>query len=70
MKCHQTRSLEKNQQTARELLLMKFDNLMNGEMSVELQKKKNLKEKVKRSKMKGQKAKEKKEKSHETIVSL
>ena len=55
MKCHQTRSLEKNRQTARELLLTKLDNLMNGEMSVESQKEKILRKKSNEVKEKNKK---------------
>lgn len=39
VKCHQTRSLEKNQQKAREILLEKLDNKLNGEHSIANQKK-------------------------------
>lgn len=39
MKCHQTRSLEKNQQKAREILLEKLDDKLNGEHSIANQKK-------------------------------
>lgn len=39
VKVHHTRSLESNRQIARELLVMKLDNLINGENSVESQKK-------------------------------
>lgn len=38
VKVHQQRSLEKNRQIARELLIAKLDNLYNGENSVENQK--------------------------------
>ncbi|XP_044753456.1 mitochondrial translation release factor in rescue [Coccinella septempunctata] len=39
IKCHQSRSLVENRKTARTLLLNKLDNLLNGEHSVENQKK-------------------------------
>lgn len=38
VKVHQQRSLEKNRRLAREILTLKLDNLYNGEMSVENQK--------------------------------
>lgn len=39
VKVHHTRSLESNRKIARELLVAKLDNLLNGENSVENQKK-------------------------------
>merc|ERR1719433_505578 len=39
VKCHQTRSLEKNRNIARKLLLVKLDNFLNGEKSLENQQK-------------------------------
>lgn len=45
VKVHQDRRLEKNRALARELLTIKLDNLINGEDSVENQKKKNILEK-------------------------
>lgn len=42
VKVHQERSLEKNRRIAREILTGKLDNLINGEMSVENQKKKQI----------------------------
>ncbi|XP_045475497.1 mitochondrial translation release factor in rescue [Harmonia axyridis] len=39
IKCHQSRFLPVNRKTARELLTNKLDNLINGENSVENQKK-------------------------------
>lgn len=39
VKVHQSRSLDKNREIARELLITKLDNLYNGENSVESQKK-------------------------------
>ena len=39
VKCHQTRSVENNRKIARQLLLTKLDNFVNGEHSVENQKK-------------------------------
>jgi len=40
IKCHQTRSLDKNRQLAREILISKLDKLINGDLSVETQKQK------------------------------
>ncbi|XP_014275414.1 mitochondrial translation release factor in rescue [Halyomorpha halys] len=37
VKCHSSRWLDVNRKTARELLLTKLDNMINGEMSVENQ---------------------------------
>ncbi|XP_065200138.1 mitochondrial translation release factor in rescue [Planococcus citri] len=39
VKCHQTRSLEKNQEIAREILTEKLDSKLNGENSIANQKK-------------------------------
>merc|ERR1719333_813641 len=39
VKCHQTRSIESNRKIARQLLLGKLDNHINGESSVENQQK-------------------------------
>ena len=39
VKCHQTRSIEKNRKIARQLLTTKLDNHINGENSVENQQK-------------------------------
>ena len=39
VKCHQTRSIEKNRKIARQLLTTKLDNHVNGENSVENQQK-------------------------------
>lgn len=39
VKCHLTRSLQQNRKEARHLLVMKLDNQINGEHSVENQKK-------------------------------
>ncbi|XP_043269344.1 mitochondrial translation release factor in rescue [Venturia canescens] len=38
VKCHETRSLWDNKQKAREILITKLDNMMNGKDSVENQK--------------------------------
>lgn len=38
VKCHQSRSLDQNRKMARTILLTKLDNLINGENSVEAQK--------------------------------
>uniref|UniRef100_A0A1B6GAV5 Prokaryotic-type class I peptide chain release factors domain-containing protein n=1 Tax=Cuerna arida TaxID=1464854 RepID=A0A1B6GAV5_9HEMI len=37
VKCHQTRSQDQNRRLAREVLLTKLDNLINGENSIEAQ---------------------------------
>lgn len=37
VKCHESRSVERNRQVARQQLLTKLDNLVNGELSVENQ---------------------------------
>ncbi|XP_034940796.1 probable peptide chain release factor C12orf65, mitochondrial [Chelonus insularis] len=37
VKCHQTRDQKKNRTLARDLLITKLDNLMNGELSIENQ---------------------------------
>ncbi|XP_015593111.1 probable peptide chain release factor C12orf65, mitochondrial isoform X2 [Cephus cinctus] len=54
VKCHETRSLWDNQRRAREILLRKFDNLINGEYSLESQERnvqsKHLDEKQRRKK--------------------
>ena len=39
VKCHETRSIESNRKIARQLLLRKLDNHLNGENSVENQQK-------------------------------
>eukprot|EP00092_Neocalanus_flemingeri_P044196 GFUD01048912.1.p1 GENE.GFUD01048912.1~~GFUD01048912.1.p1 ORF type:complete len:137 (+),score=45.64 GFUD01048912.1:258-668(+) len=39
VKCHQTRSVEMNRKIAKQLLVIKLDNLVNGENSVENRKK-------------------------------
>ena len=39
VKCHQTRSVEMNRKIAKQLLVAKLDNLVNGENSIENQKK-------------------------------
>ncbi|XP_076392896.1 mitochondrial translation release factor in rescue [Megachile rotundata] len=56
VKCHETRSLDKNRKIARELLLTKLDNLINGERSLQnqelqLQQKDSLKRKQKQKKL-------------------
>lgn len=40
VKCHETRSLHDNRKRARNILITKLDNIMNGEDSIENQKKK------------------------------
>eukprot|EP00092_Neocalanus_flemingeri_P068897 GFUD01084305.1.p1 GENE.GFUD01084305.1~~GFUD01084305.1.p1 ORF type:complete len:149 (+),score=52.64 GFUD01084305.1:352-798(+) len=52
VKCHQTRSVEMNRKIAKQLLVIKLDNLVNGENSVENQKKTNEKIKLERKKEK------------------
>lgn len=39
IKCHDSRSLDENRKTARKLLIMKLDNIINQEESIEAQKK-------------------------------
>lgn len=39
VKCHKTRSVNENRKEARRLMLIKLDNSLNGEMSVENQEK-------------------------------
>lgn len=39
VKCHATRSLERNRKIARELMVQKMDDLLNGDDSIENQKK-------------------------------
>lgn len=56
VKCHETRSLLQNKQIARELLVTKLDNLINGERSLQnqelqLQRKDSLKKKQKQKKL-------------------
>eukprot|EP00092_Neocalanus_flemingeri_P096301 GFUD01122578.1.p1 GENE.GFUD01122578.1~~GFUD01122578.1.p1 ORF type:complete len:149 (-),score=51.10 GFUD01122578.1:239-685(-) len=50
VKCHQTRSVEMNRKIAKQLLVIKLDNLVNGENSVENQKKTSEKIKLERKK--------------------
>ena len=54
MKCHHSRQQDENRKLARELLITKLDNLINGELSIEAQKKavqeKKSSEKVRRQK--------------------
>ena len=57
VKCHQSRSLDMNRKTAREILIQKLDNLFNGEMSVEAQKKRILDKKSRDSSRKSEKNK-------------
>lgn len=49
IKCHQTRSLDKNKQIARELLVQRLDALLNGEESIEAQRKRIQEKKSKES---------------------
>merc|ERR1711909_9845 len=62
VKCHQTRSVETNRKIARQLLLNKLDNFVNGENSVENQKKAIDKEKLERKKEKTRRKYEEKKK--------
>jgi hypothetical protein len=39
VKCHESRSVERNRKLAREHLITKLDNFINGELSVENQEK-------------------------------
>ena len=55
VKCHQTRSLERNRELARELLIIKLDNHFNGDMSVEAQKERIAQKRSKNSLRKSQK---------------
>ena len=55
VKCHQTRSVEMNRKIAKQLLVAKLDNLVNGENSVENQKKAIEKVKLERKKEKTRK---------------
>ena len=57
IKCHQTRSLYKNRQLAREILISKLDNLVNGDLSVEAQKQKLLDKKSKERSSRAEKLK-------------
>ena len=58
VKCHQTRSLSKNREIALEILTTKLDNLTNGDMSIESQKKRILDTKSKESARKTKKLNE------------
>jgi len=62
VKCHQTRSVETNRKIARQLLLNKLDNFVNGENSVENQKKAIDKVKLERKKEKTRRKYEEKKK--------
>ncbi|KAI4499036.1 hypothetical protein M0802_005902 [Mischocyttarus mexicanus] len=55
VKCHKTRSLWNNQKTAREIMITKLDNLLNGDQSIESQEKKLLKETLIKKKQKHKK---------------
>ena len=57
IKCHQTRFLYKNRQLAREILISKLDNLVNGDLSVEAQKQKLLDKKSKERSSRAEKLK-------------
>jgi protein subunit release factor B len=62
VKCHQTRSLAKNRELAREILTQKLDQLINGEESIEAQKKRILEKKSKENTRRSEKLTELKEK--------
>ena len=61
VKCHQTRSLARNRELAREALTSKLDNLLNGDFSVEAQKTRLLEQKSKEKARKSEKLKSFKE---------
>ncbi len=61
VKCHQTRSLARNRELAREILIQKLDHLINGDMSVEAQKKRLLEKKSRESSRRSEKLSELKE---------
>ena len=62
IKCHQTRWLDENRKIARELLITKLDNILNGNMSVENQTKSLEQKKYSNSERKKRKLRELKEK--------
>lgn len=57
VKCHQTRSLARNRDIAKEILIKKLDNLLNGDMSVEAQENRILEKKSKEKSRKSEKLK-------------
>ncbi|KAI9555813.1 putative peptide chain release factor C12orf65 like protein [Daphnia sinensis] len=61
VKCHQTRSLARNRELAREILTQKLDQIINGENSLEAQKQRMLKKKSKERIRRSEKLKEMKE---------
>lgn len=61
VKCHQTRSLARNRELAREILIQKLDNMINGDMSIEAQQKRVLEKKSRESSRRSEKLKELKE---------
>lgn len=61
VKCHQTRSLARNREIAREILTQKLDLIINGDLSVEAQKKRALAKKSKESIRRSEKLNELKE---------
>jgi protein subunit release factor B len=61
IKCHQSRSLHKNRELAKEMLIVKLDNLLNGDLSVEAQKQKMLDKKSKERSSRAEKIKNLKE---------
>jgi len=61
IKCHQSRSLHKNRELAKEMLIVRLDNLVNGDLSVEAQKQKLLDKKSKERSGRAEKLKNLKE---------
>ena len=61
IKCHQSRSLHKNRELAKEMLIVRLDNLVNGDLSVEAQKQKLLDKKSKERSSRAEKLKNLKE---------
>lgn len=61
VKCHQTRSLARNRELAREILTDKLDQMINGEMSLTAQKKRILEKKSRESSKRSEKLSELKE---------
>ena len=72
VKCHQTRSIESNRKIARQLLLGKLDNHLNGENSVENQQKVldklKLDKKKEKTRLKYEQKKLEKEKTQEDTI--
>lgn len=62
VKCHMTRSLEDNRKEARKILITKLDNEINGEDSIEAQKKRIERKKLNESERRRKKLQEMKQK--------